>query len=61
MTDIDNKIEAWQKKLLDLGKKNRLVNFRETKRSTLRIIKPEICDFYSKLMIKENELEFSYY
>lgn len=61
MNDIDIKIEAWQKKLLDLGKKNRLVNFRETKRSTLRIINPEVGDFYSKLVIKENDLEFSYY
>jgi DNA polymerase III delta prime subunit len=61
MTDIDNKIEAWQKKLLDLGKKNRLVNFRETKRSTLRIIKPEIDDLYTKLAIRGNDLEFSYY
>jgi very-short-patch-repair endonuclease/KaiC/GvpD/RAD55 family RecA-like ATPase len=61
MTDIDTQIEAWQKKLLDLGKKNRLINFKETKRSTLRIIEPDLDDFYSRLVIKGKDLEFSYY
>jgi len=61
MTNIDTQIETWQKRLLDLGKKNRLVNFRETKRSTLRIIDPSLENFYSKLVLSGKELEFSYY
>lgn len=60
MTDIDTQIENWQKKLLDLGKRNRLVNFRETKRSTLRITQPNISTFYSKLVIKGNDLKFRF-
>ena len=34
---IEQKIEKWKNKLLDLGKKNRLLNYRETKRSSLQI------------------------
>ncbi|MCL2187064.1 MAG: DUF4011 domain-containing protein, partial [Treponema sp.] len=35
---IDFKIEFWKKKLLDLGKRNRLINYRDTKRSCLRFV-----------------------
>ncbi len=37
---IDQKVEIWKNKLLDLGKRNRLINYRETKRSTLSIKTP---------------------
>ena len=40
MQKIDDKIEHWKKRLLDLGKRNRLINFKETKRSNVGIISP---------------------
>lgn len=58
---IENKIEIWQNKLLDLGKRNKLLNYRETKRSTLHIITPEIYEFWNSFVKNENPLEFPFY
>lgn len=59
--NIENKIEIWQNKLLDLGKRNKLLNYRETKRSTLRIIAPEIYELWNSFVINEQPLEFPFY
>lgn len=59
--NIENKIEAWQNKLLDLGKRNKLLNYRETKRSTLQIVNPEIYEFWDSFVKNEKLLEFPYY
>ena len=32
---LDKKFEYWQNQLLDLGKRNRMINYRENKRATL--------------------------
>ena len=58
MASIDFRIDKWKKKLLDLGKRNRLINYRETKRSNLKIVSPEIDDLYKRLVIDEEALEF---
>lgn len=59
--NIENKIEIWQNKLLDLGKRNKLLNYKETKRSTLRIITPEIYEFWDSFVKNEKPLEFPFY
>lgn len=59
--NIEGKIEIWQNKLLDLGKRNKLLNYRESKRSTLRIITPEIYEFWSSFVTNEKPLEFPFY
>lgn len=59
--NVENKIEIWQNKLLDLGKRNKLLNYRETKRSTLRIITPEIYEFWDSFVKNEKSLEFPFY
>lgn len=58
---IEQKVEVWKNKLLDLGKRNRLINYRETKRSTLSIKNPEILDFWESFVVNGNPLEFPYY
>ncbi len=60
MANIDQRIDKWKKRLLDLGKRNRLINYRETKRSNIRIISPEIGNLYSRLVLKEELLGFPY-
>ncbi len=55
--NIENKIEIWQNKLLDLGKRNKLLNYRETKRSTLRIITPEIYSYKTNKKAVLEQLE----
>ena len=47
MTSADRKLDAWKKKLLDLGKRNRLINYHDTKRSNLRIIKPGLLGLWN--------------
>ncbi|MEG1567578.1 MAG: DUF4011 domain-containing protein, partial [Anaerovoracaceae bacterium] len=59
--NIENKIENWQNKLLDLGKRNKLLNYRETKRSTLHITTPEIYEFWDSFVKNETPLEFPFY
>ena len=61
VVNIESKIEIWQNKLLDLGKRNKLLNYRETKRSTLRIIAPGIYEFWNSFVKNEKPLEFPYY
>ena len=55
---INKKIEYWENQLLDLGKRNKMISFRETKRATLKILDPEFESLYNRLIVKEEELTF---
>ncbi len=61
MTNADKKLDAWKKKLLDLGKRNRLLNYHDTKRSNLRIIKPSMLELWNSIVLDEKTIEFPYY
>lgn len=61
LVNIDQKIEIWKNRLLDLGKRNRLINYRETKRSTLSINAPGFFDLWDIIVKSESELIFPYY
>ena len=37
---LHHRIEVWKKLLLDFGKKNRLINFKDGKRSNVHIVSP---------------------
>ena len=60
MTEIDDKIEFWKKQLLDLGRRNRLISYKETKNSNIKIIRPNYDDLYKKLVISRKQLRFPY-
>lgn len=47
--DNSREIEIWKKKLLDLGKRNNLVNYHDNKSSTLEILLPSFEEAYEKL------------
>lgn len=49
MQEIEVQIENWKKRLLDLGKQNRLINYRETKRGNIKIVIPELDCLYDGL------------
>lgn len=57
---VEQKVENWKNKLLDLGKQNRLINYRETKRSTLSIKTPEIFSLWESFVENDTPLEFPY-
>ena len=59
MQELEFKIENWKNKLLDLGKRNRLINFRETKRSNISITVPECNELYKGIVQDEKQLSFS--
>ena len=58
---MDAKIELWKNKLLDLGKRNKLISYKETKRSTLTISKPDMYSLWESFVKKEEELIFPFY
>lgn len=60
-TSVEQKVEIWKNKLLDLGKRNRLINYRKTKLSTLSIKTPEIFELWESLVENGHSLEFPYY
>ena len=56
----NKKIEYWKSQLLDTGKRNKMINYRETSRATLKIIEPGIDELYTNYVQNENELIFQY-
>lgn len=58
VSKFDAKYENWKNKLLDLGKRNKLLNYKETKSSTLKITYPNYSDLYETFVKNENELVF---
>jgi very-short-patch-repair endonuclease len=57
---LHNRIESWKKLLLDFGKRNRLINFKESKRSNVHIISPSYNLLYEKIAINEESLAFPF-
>lgn len=57
---LRNRIDIWKKLLLDFGKRNRLINFIEGKRSNIEITSPTYDRVFDLIVIREKELQFSY-
>ena len=55
---LDKKLSHWKQQLLDLSKRNRMINFKESRLSTLKITKPECLELYERIVDKEEELSF---
>lgn len=60
MADLISRIDGWKKSLLDLGKRNRLLNYKDTKRSNIKIASPGIEELYQYLVLDEKSLSFSF-
>ncbi len=57
---LHKKIEAWKKSLLDFGKRNKLVNFVETKRSNIGITSPDFNKLFERVAVDEHVVVFPY-
>ena len=57
---LHNRIEIWKKLLLDFGKRNRLINFLEGKRSNVRITTPSFDRLWDLVVANEKEIIFPY-
>lgn len=56
--NLDRKIAYWKRELLDTGKRNKMINYRETKRATLKILEPEPKELFNRLAFSEKTLTF---
>ena len=58
-TDIqEKKFEFWKHGLLDVSRRNRMINYRRTKRSSLEITSPDLSSLFQRLIIKEEKISF---
>lgn len=55
---LDKKIDYWEHQLLDLGKRNRMIHYRDTKRTTLKFLEPSFEELYRRLAVEEETLTF---
>ena len=55
---IEKRIYKWKEKLIDLSKRNRLLNFKKTKFSTLHIIDEQPPEVYRTLVQNMQIMEF---
>ena len=55
---LDKKLSYWKQQLLDFSKRNRMINFRDSNLSTLKITEQEYIDLYNRIVEKEEELSF---
>ena len=54
----DRKFEAWKHGLLDVSRRNKLMNYRKTHRATLQITVPEMSELYRRLNGEGQRLVF---
>lgn len=55
---LNKKLDYWEHQLLDLGKRNKMINYRETKRTTIKLVEPSFDELYNRLAINEETLTF---
>lgn len=55
---LTQKVALWKRELLDTSKRNRMINYRDTTRATLRILEPDATTLFNKLAFSEKPLTF---
>lgn len=55
---LDKKLDYWEHQLLDLGKRNKMINYRETKRTTLKLVEPGFSELFRRIAVEEETLTF---
>lgn len=58
--NLHYRIETWKKLLLDFGKRNRLINFKDGKRSNVKIITPCFEELFDLIAVQEKEISFPF-
>lgn len=58
MNEIEKQLEIARKSLLDLTLRNRLINFKPTKKSTIQIVDEKPAEVFNLLVINENTMSF---
>ena len=55
---LNTKYQHWQNQLLDLGKRNKMINYRETKRATMKLLEPEFEELFQRVAVDEEAMTF---
>jgi hypothetical protein len=58
MSLVDQRIEEWKRKIVDLSRRNRLLFFSRTRGSTLRVAEPSLTEVFERLVNSEEPWEF---
>jgi len=58
MSLVDQRIEEWKRKIVDLSRRNRLLFFSPTRGSTLRVVEPSLTEVFERLVNSEAPWEF---
>ncbi len=58
MVIIEDRIKRWKDKLIDLTKRNRLINFRPTKVTTIKVVDEIPSEIFKIIIINNNTMEF---
>ncbi|NMA18562.1 MAG: DUF4011 domain-containing protein [Clostridiaceae bacterium] len=61
MASIEEKINIWKNKLLDLSKRNYLLNFPEKRKNHFKILEPSFSDLWDILVEKNKSITFQYF
>lgn len=56
--DIEKRLNEWKRKLLDLGKRNALINFKLDAKSVLCLTKPSMAELWNTIIETDSEIEF---
>lgn len=56
--NLDRMIKFWEGRLLDTGKRNPMIYYKETKRGTLKLQEPSFDQLHQKIVVEEKELLF---
>lgn len=55
---LDKKLEYWEHQLLDIGKRKKMINYRETKRTTIKLLEPSFDELFNRFALNEETLTF---
>ena len=58
--NLEIRLNDWKRKLLDLGKRNGLINFKLNSKSILKFSQPSIKELWQQVVEEEKEFEFPY-
>ncbi|MCR4741522.1 MAG: DUF4011 domain-containing protein [Treponema sp.] len=57
---LETRLNDWKRKLLDLGKRNGLINFKPNSKSILCFLKPSMKELWKTIVEEEKSIEFPY-
>ena len=58
MSSIERKLDIWKKHLIDLGKRNPLINMKTQAKSALRFTSPTMMELWDHIVVQEKTIEF---